>query len=186
MMNSKKHFANYCRFSFLGHSMNKNTLFHWIRLALTTLFISGLNNCCTGPDSAISNPLRSVVNLSIGESQKVGLVNGDTVQIKLIDVKEIHDELRDAVREAQVKVSIDGQEATIISGNYYLPQKVGSVRIDCPVTGGYVKNVRIDDYGFEKDARIRIWPVRFTLHHSRYICISRKTEMVCRSHTDGE
>jgi murein DD-endopeptidase MepM/ murein hydrolase activator NlpD len=99
-----------------------------------------------------------VVNLTIGEMQDVSLNNGDNVTVKLIDVVEIHDELRDAVREAQVRVAINGEEATIISGNYCLPVQVGDVKIDCPVTKGYVKNCRIDDYGFDKDARIRIWP----------------------------
>lgn len=124
-------------------------------MTLSFLFIAGSNNSCTGPDSGITHPLRSVVNLSKGESQKVQLVNGEMVDITLIEVKEFHDELRDAVREAHVKVSVDGEEITIISGNYYLPQKVGNVKIDCPATGGYVENVRIDNYGFDKDTRIR-------------------------------
>ncbi|MCD4710235.1 MAG: hypothetical protein K8R52_05265, partial [Bacteroidales bacterium] len=127
-------------------------------LSITTILITGLFISCTPPELVVQNPLRSVVNLSIGESQDVSLVNGKHINIKLIDLKEINDELRDAVREAHVTVSVDGEEVTIISGNYYLPVKVGSVKIDCPVTGGYVKNVRIDDYGFDKDARIRIWP----------------------------
>lgn len=158
-MNSKKHFAKCCQFPSYRHCLNKNTLFHWIFLALTTIFISGLNNSCTSPDSVKPGPLRSVANLCIGESQDVLLVNGDTVKIRLIEVEEIHDELRGAVREAHVTVSVDGEEVTIISGNYNLPVKIGKVQLDCPVTGGYVKNVRIDDYGFDKDARIRIWPV---------------------------
>jgi len=131
--------------------------FYQLVFVLIIILISGLSNYCTRPDLADSQPLRSVVNLSIGESQDMLLVNGDHVNIKLIDVVEIHDELRDAVREAHVKVSVDGEEVTIISGNYYLPVRVGNVKIDCPVTGGYVKNCRIDDYGFDKDARIRIW-----------------------------
>ena len=134
--------AEYCRILFL----------------LITILITGLFVSCTNPEQVATKTLRSVVNLSIGESQDVILVNGENVTIKLIDVEEIHDELRDAVREAHVKVSVDGEEVTIISGNYYLPVKVGNVKIDCPVTGGYVKNARIDDYGFDKEARIRIWP----------------------------
>jgi len=127
-------------------------------LLLTTILTSAFIYSCISPDPVHPHPLRSVVNLSIGESQDVRLVNGDKANIKLIDLVEIRDELRDAVREAHVKVSVDGQEVTIISGNYYLPVKVGHLKIDCPVTGGYVKNCRIDDYGFEEDARIRVWP----------------------------
>ena len=136
----------------------KKTEFFRILFIITAFLITGLFVSCTNTEPVATNPLRSVVNLSIGESQDVILVNGENVNIKLIDVKEINDELRDAVREAHVKVSVDGEEATIISGNYYLPVKVGNVKIDCPVTGGYVKNCRYDDYGFDKDARIRIWP----------------------------
>lgn len=129
-----------------------------IVFVLTSILSAGLNSSCTRTDPVKPHPLRSVANLNIGESQDIVLANGGSVNIILIDVEEIHDEPRDAVREAQVRVSIDGQEVTLISGNYYLPVIVGNIKIDCPVTGGYVKNCRIDDYGLDKDARIRIWP----------------------------
>ena len=103
-------------------------------------------------------PLLRVVDLDVGKSAEVELCDGDKVKVKLLDLRETRDSIRDAVREARVKIEIDGQTAWLTSANYELPRTVGKVRVDCPVTKGYVANSKSDAWGLEKDARLRLWP----------------------------
>jgi len=103
------------------------------------------------------------VDLSVGEEQEVKLANGEKVMLKLVDVHDDRDSLRDAVRRSDVKVELAGKAVTLGSGTYHLPMAVGKVRIDCPVTKGYVARANkmssnMDAWGLEKDARLRIWP----------------------------
>ncbi len=114
------------------------------------------------PKPTAEAPLRTV-DLNLGDTAEVKLSNGKTVKVKLLDLKETRDPIREAVRLATVKVEIDGQAATLESANYRLPQKVGAVRVDCPITRGYnanaaIPNKRDDIWGLEKDARLRLWP----------------------------
>jgi len=108
-------------------------------------------------------PLVRVADLKIGDSQEVELANGKKVSVKLLDLQETRDDIRAAVRSAQVKVTVDGKEITLPSGNYHLPQTVGGVRIDCPITRGYYQNTNQDAWGLEKDARLRLWPAESPL-----------------------
>ncbi|MGK0189736.1 MAG: hypothetical protein ACI9R3_005553 [Verrucomicrobiales bacterium] len=103
-------------------------------------------------------PLLRVVDLKIGESQLIELCNGEKVKVKLLDLKETRDNIRDAIREAQVVVEIDGEAVTLKSGNYHLPVTTGDVQIDCPITHGYYSNTSNDDWGLDKDVRLRLWP----------------------------
>lgn len=59
---------------------------------------------------------------------------------------------------ARVKVEVDGQPITLTSGNHHLPQSIGPVRIDCPITRGYLENSNQEAWGLDKDARLRLWP----------------------------
>src|SRR5262249_10652959 len=81
-------------------------------------------------------------------------------RIKLVDVKETRDSVRSALREAHVKVEINGNVVTLVSGNYRLPVTVGGVQVDCPATHGLYQNHDPweDSWGLDKDARIRVWP----------------------------
>ncbi len=103
-------------------------------------------------------PLLRAVDLNVGESHEVELSNRKKVTVKLLDVQETRDDIRDALRLAKVKVQVDGQPITLESGNYRLPQTIGSVRIDCPITKGYLKNANQDMWGLVKEARLRLWP----------------------------
>ena len=104
--------------------------------------------------------IRTVIELDIGEVQTVILSNGKKVNIKLLDVAEVYDDVRGAVRSAEVKVAVNGEETVLNMGNYNLPITAGKVQIDCPVTGGYRKNSKHkpDPWGLVKDARLRLWP----------------------------
>lgn len=103
-------------------------------------------------------PLVRVADLALGESQQVTLHDGKTVMVKLVDLQETRDPIREAVRRATVKVEVDGQSITLVSGNYRLPQPVVGVQIDCPVTRGLRENANQDVWGLTKDARVRLWP----------------------------
>ena len=76
---------------------------------------------------------------------------------------ERRDPIRSAVREAMVKVEVNGAPVTLSSGNYQLPVAAGGVQVDCPITGGYRSNSSEDPWGLVKDARIRLWPARLAL-----------------------
>jgi len=113
------------------------------------------------PPAPTLEPPFQTVDLDIGESREVKLSNGRTVSVKLLALKEIRDEPRQAIREARATVEIDGQKTTLSAANYHLPVTVGEVQIDCAVTQGYVKNARKDrrnSWALEKDARLRLWP----------------------------
>ena len=103
------------------------------------------------------------VDLNLGESQEVTLPNGKKVAVKLLDLTETRDSLRDAVRRAEVKVTVAGKEVSLVSANYRLPVTIGDVQIDCPITRGYLSRSTKTTggktpWGLEKDARLRLWP----------------------------
>lgn len=103
-------------------------------------------------------PILRAVDLTVDEAQEVTLADGQKVTVKLVDLQEDRDELREAIREARVRVAVDGREITLVSGNYHRPRQLAGVRIDCPITGGYRKNANTDVWGLDKDARLRLWP----------------------------
>jgi murein DD-endopeptidase MepM/ murein hydrolase activator NlpD len=106
-----------------------------------------------------TTPLFRVVDLNRGEAELVQLSNRKKVSVKLIEVAEIRDPIRSAVREAQVTVEINGKKLTLNSGNYHLPIEFAGVQIDCPVTKGYYVHCDPfeDSWGLDKDARLRVW-----------------------------
>jgi len=104
-------------------------------------------------------PLVRVADLDIGESQTVELSNGAAIAVKLIDLKEVRDNIRNAVRRATVKVEVAGQVVSLVSSTYHLPVTVGGVQIDCPITQGYTQNdSKKNAWSLTKAARIRLWP----------------------------
>src|SRR5438874_10998140 len=98
-------------------------------------------------------PLLRTVELDLGESGDVELSDGTRVTVKLLEVEELRDALRSAVRQARVRVEVNGKSATLISGNYHLPMKVGGVQVDCPATKGLYRNHDPweDSWGLDKD-----------------------------------
>jgi hypothetical protein len=103
--------------------------------------------------------LHGTVDLRVGEGQDVALPDGKTVHVKLLDLQERHDEVNDAVRQAVVRVEVDGQVTNLTSGTYHLPVTFGGAQIDCPITKGYLeKTAGKNPWGLLKDARLRLWP----------------------------
>lgn len=103
-------------------------------------------------------PIVRVVDLDLGESTTVTLSNGEQIKVRLLDLKETRDPIRQAVRSAVVTVEVDGKTIELESGMYNLPQTVGRVQIDCSITGGYNSNGTPAFWGLDKDARLRFWP----------------------------
>ncbi len=105
-------------------------------------------------------PLFATIDLDRNESQEVQLADGTRAKVKLLDVEEIRDSLRSAIRQARVKVEINGRTTTLTSGNYRLPVTVAGVQVDCPATRGLYRNHDPfeDSWGLDKEARLRLWP----------------------------
>lgn len=109
------------------------------------------------PAPTIEPTLRAV-DLKIGEGADVKLADGQMVHVELLDVQETVDSMSKAVREAKVRVKVNGAETWLTSANYNLPQTIAGVQMDCPITHGYNANSGEDSWGLEKDARLRLWP----------------------------
>jgi murein DD-endopeptidase MepM/ murein hydrolase activator NlpD len=105
-------------------------------------------------------PLFATIDLDRGETVEVRLPDGGKATVKLLEIKETRDSLRDALRRADVTVEINGRTTTLTSGNYRLPVTAGGVQIDCPATKGLYPNHDPfeDSWGLDKDARLRLWP----------------------------
>ena len=110
------------------------------------------------PAYAARFPLFRTLDLDLGESARVEVGRGRTVQLRLVSIDVTTDPIRGAVRSAQVKLEIDGKAITLGSGNYELPRTVGPVQVDCPVVSAYRKNTNEDHWALEKAARLRVWP----------------------------
>ncbi len=113
------------------------------------------------PEPKLTPPFVTV-DLNVGESQELTL-GGRKLAVKLLDVKETSDTLRNAVRRAEATVEVAGQKVTLVSANYRLPTTIGQVQIDCPITRGYTQNSTkttggLAPWGLVKDARLRLWP----------------------------
>jgi murein DD-endopeptidase MepM/ murein hydrolase activator NlpD len=111
-----------------------------------------------GPPTATRDPLHRIVDLDIGESRQVRLRDGAMVQVQVVALEESRDPIRDAVRRAVVKVGVNGQVVELTSATYHLPQLVGGVQVDCPITRGYGTNTDQDHWGLTKAVRLRLWP----------------------------
>ena len=104
--------------------------------------------------------LNVVVEMNIGDTKDVALINGDVVKLVLHDIEIVRDSVRRGIRAVRLKISVDGEEATIGSGNYNLPVNVGKVKIDCPVIREHTarSSYYASDGVLQGDARIRLWP----------------------------
>ena len=100
----------------------------------------------------------TLVELNIGETQKVTLTDSSTVELKLVGVQEKTDPAVGALRLAVVSVEINGKPLELYSGNYRLPVTFGKVQIDAPVVKSYAVRRGSNSWGIVKDVRFRLWP----------------------------
>jgi len=105
-----------------------------------------------------TTPIRVVTELNIGQTREITLNNGETVKLTLLGIDETRDDVRNAIREVKLRVKVDGEEVVLSSGNYNLPVCAGKVKIDCPITKGYLSNSMRNLWKITKDARFRVWP----------------------------
>jgi len=126
-----------------------------MRHYLPSLFVLLLPAVALAESPAEIEPLFTLVDLRIGEGAEVTLSNGDTVRVKLLEVHEKRDNLRNAVREATAVIEVDGRQVDVPSSTYHLPNTIGKVQIDCPVTKGYGGS---GVWALDADARLRLWP----------------------------
>lgn len=129
------------------------------RVMAAGLLLSWSVTCASAqPADPTIEPLVRVVDVKLGQPQQVELCDGTKVTVKLLNLKETRDSVRDAIRRARVQVEIDGKAVWLTSANYELPKTIGAVRVDCPITKGYLQNSRTDPWALEQDARLRLWP----------------------------
>jgi murein DD-endopeptidase MepM/ murein hydrolase activator NlpD len=126
--------------------------------SLTLFFAAACTLQAATPPAPTLEPTLRAVDLNVGEMAEVTFAGGATAKVKLLDLQEKVDSMAKAVREARVKVEVNGSQIWLTSANYNLPQSVGGVQIDCPITRGYNANSGEDSWGLEKDARLRLWP----------------------------
>lgn len=101
-----------------------------------------------------------IVDMAVNETYQFKLPDGSVKSIQLKAVIEATDPIRQAVREAWVKVSVDGEQAMVPTALYTMPQIVNGVKLDCALTKGFVGNSSHGNvWGFPegKDARLRFW-----------------------------
>ena len=124
--------------------------------ALLCLFAISLNAADSGPTRT---PIVRAVDLDVNETQEIKLADGTRATVKLLRLEETRDALRDAVREARVQISLNGQSLVLTSATYHLPVAFAGVQVDCPITKGHVANSSEGNaWGLVKDARLRFWP----------------------------
>jgi murein DD-endopeptidase MepM/ murein hydrolase activator NlpD len=129
------------------------------RSLLATLFVLlALGSVLrAGEDQAGTiDPLVRVVDLNVGQEATVELCDGTQATVKLLDLDEKRDSLRNAVRKARVTVDVNGEQITLTAATYHLPVTVGRVQIDCAITKGHLENG--DHWALDADARLRLWP----------------------------
>jgi murein DD-endopeptidase MepM/ murein hydrolase activator NlpD len=128
-------------------------------VSLPIVFITLNSQGMAQPASPTRTPRVRVVDLNQGETRTVALCDGSKAQLKLVELDEIRDPVRMAVRQSRVTVEVNGRRVTLVSATYHRPTTVAGVQIDCPITRGYYDNSNSDRWGLVKDARLRLWPV---------------------------
>ena len=110
-------------------------------------------------DPSTSKPLVTVLDLDLNEEKSVTLSDGTEVSLKLLNLIENRDPIRQAVRRATVDLSVNGEPVKLLqSGMYNYPRTISGVQIDCSVTSGLNSNGTPAFWGLDKAARIRLWP----------------------------
>jgi murein DD-endopeptidase MepM/ murein hydrolase activator NlpD len=106
-------------------------------------------------------PQRHVsIDLKQGQTRTIPLTDGTSIEVELVSLTEHRDTLRGAMRSADVGLKIGGEEIVVKAEPYGLPVKIGKVRIDIPITSGYMRETSIDHWALTDGAsvRLRIWP----------------------------
>ncbi|NQT85225.1 M23 family metallopeptidase, partial [bacterium] len=114
--------------------------------------------CLLATTALAGAPLRTVVDMKLGEPQTVTLCDGSKATVTARAMGAERDSLRNAVRSAWARVEVNGKTVVLQSANYALPVAVGGVQVDCPITRDYYTSSNQNRWGLDKDVRIRLWP----------------------------
>ena len=111
--------------------------------------------------SADIEKVRKNVDMNVGDTTEITLYDGTTATITVLDTMIRRDRIRLAIREAKIKLSVDGEEKWLTAGNYNLPVEFKNVKIDVPFIKLYLSNGNFPDgmWKIHKDIRLRVWPV---------------------------
>ncbi len=132
-----------------------STLSESILIALTVALV--VSPAAVGAEPAL-DPLVRSIDLDVGETKTIELADGAMATLRLVDVREQRDTLRNVVRRADVIIEVNSVRTGLVAGTYRLPRTVGDVQVDCAVTRGYTTNGINNVWNLHSDARIRLWP----------------------------
>ncbi len=110
-----------------------------------------------GSDEPRLDALFCSVDLDVGQSREVTSADGTKATVRLLEVRENRDPVRNALRGAEVTVEVNGVRGVLPCATYHLPTELGGVRIDCPVIKGYLRSYS-NFWSIERDTRFRVWP----------------------------
>ncbi|HZK80837.1 MAG TPA: PKD domain-containing protein [Humisphaera sp.] len=127
-------------------------------ILLALAFLSSYPATAPAIEPPTRDPILRTVDLDLGQSADVTFSTGVKAIVKLLELQERRDSMSDAIRDAKVKVEVNGKSLWVNCANYNLPVTIGDVQIDCTVTKGYRSNSNGDPWGLVKDARLRLWP----------------------------
>ncbi len=111
-----------------------------------------------GPPEATMDPIVRTVDLEITEEAMVTLSDGTAAHVRLIGIETRRDDAGLAIREASVRVEVNGETIDLPVANYNLPRTVAGVQIDATIVRDYLDEAHHNRWGLEKDARLRLWP----------------------------
>lgn len=80
--------------------------------------------------------------------------------LKVVEIREERDSVRQAVRWAKLGVEVNGQIYPVYCENYTLGKRIDELNlaIECLATKGITENSMTDGWGFSKDVRLRLFP----------------------------
>ena len=87
----------------------------WTALAVFMCVFATESNAADSP--AARAPVFRVVDLAVNEAQEVAFGDQTRVRVKLLGVDETRDPLRDAVRQARVKIELNDQSLVLTSAS---------------------------------------------------------------------
>lgn len=128
------------------------------RLSLVACALFALRPLAAEIPAPTRDPGFRLIDLNLGEDASVSLADGTVVKVGLLSLEETRDTVNGSVREARVRVTIEGEEVELFSSHYHLPKDTAKVRIDCPITKGHLAGVDGNPWGLQKDVRLRLWP----------------------------
>lgn len=103
-------------------------------------------------------PLFSMMDVNVNEPVTATLPDGVQIPVEVLELTETRDPIRGAMRRADVRLKVNGDETVITSCLYNRPVAIGGALVDCPVTRGYTVDSNEDCWSLKKDVRLRFWP----------------------------